>query len=149
MSLHSAPLTIAHQTNIHNFFTFSSGWCLQRASLTSLKGFTRIGVILDQASRPGKEAKVSIEIAIQEFNNETNQSSVLYIQNSRSKPIHAAIAAKELIDKHNVKLKAILGGHAWEEASTIPKVISESVHHWYTAAPASDQSMAIFCSVCI
>lgn len=72
--------------------TFSSRWCLPQASLTTEKGLTRIGVILDQASTPGKEAKVAIEIAIQEFNNETNQSSVLYLQSSRSKPTHAAIA---------------------------------------------------------
>ncbi|KAK1416727.1 hypothetical protein QVD17_25843 [Tagetes erecta] len=108
-------------------FTFSSWPCLLRASLTTEKGFARIGAILDQTSRPGKEAKVAIEIAIQDFNNETDQPAVLYLLNSRSKPIHAAIAAKRLIDEHNVK--AILGGQTWEEASAIAEVISETDHH--------------------
>ncbi|KAL8189245.1 hypothetical protein R6Q57_028811 [Mikania cordata] len=88
------------------------------------KGFGRIGAILDQTSRAGKEAKVAIEIAVQDINNETSLPMVLYLQNSRSKPIHAAIAAKKLIDEHNVK--AILGGHTWEETSAIAEIINES-----------------------
>ena len=36
------------------------------------------------------------------------------------------IAAKELIDEHGVR--AILGGHTWEEASAIAEVISEADH---------------------
>nr|XP_043627197.1 glutamate receptor 2.8-like [Erigeron canadensis] len=97
------------------------------ATTTEVKhntGLTRIGAILDQTSRPGKEAKVAIEIAIQDFYNKTSQRSVLYLQNSRSKPIHAAIAAKELLDKQNVE--AILGAHTWQEASAIAEVISEA-----------------------
>ncbi|CAH1425712.1 unnamed protein product [Lactuca virosa] len=87
---------------------------------------TSIGAIFDQTSRPGKEAKVAIEIAIQDFNIKTNQTSVLYLQNSRNKPGQAAIAAKQLIDEH--KVKAILGGHTWEEASAIAEVISDCNH---------------------
>lgn len=87
---------------------------------------TSIGAIFDQTSRPGKEAKVAIEIAIQDFNIKTNQTSVLYLQNSRNKPGQAAIAAKHLIDEH--KVKAILGGHTWEEASAIAEVISDCNH---------------------
>ena len=60
-------------------------------------GIDRIGVIFDKTSRVGKEAKVAIEIAIQDFNNETNQHSVLYYKNSRSKAVHAAIAGKVFI----------------------------------------------------
>ncbi|PWA69700.1 ionotropic glutamate receptor, metazoa, Periplasmic binding protein-like I [Artemisia annua] len=86
----------------------------------------RIGVIFDKTSRAGKEAKVAIEIAIEDFNNETNQHSVLYYKTSRSKAAHAAIAAKELIDEH--KVKAIVGGHTWEEASAIAEAISEANH---------------------
>ncbi|KAJ9538517.1 hypothetical protein OSB04_031250 [Centaurea solstitialis] len=89
-------------------------------------GFTRIGVILGQTSRPGKEAKVSIEIAIQEFNIKANRSSVLYLQNSLNKPSRAAFAAKELLDENGVQ--AILGGQTWEEASAIAEVINEADH---------------------
>ncbi|PWA35751.1 ionotropic glutamate receptor, metazoa, Periplasmic binding protein-like I [Artemisia annua] len=96
---------------------------LLQASLTT-GSITSIGVILDQTSRPGKEAKVAIEIAIQDFNNKTNQPSVLYIHNSKNKPVRAAIAAKELIEEQHVK--AIVGGHTWEEASAIAEGISEA-----------------------
>ncbi|CAH1425699.1 unnamed protein product [Lactuca virosa] len=59
---------------------------------------------------------------------------VLYLQNSRNKPLHAAIAAKHLIDEDNVK--AILGGPTWEEASAIAEVISEA-----------DQNVPVFLSL--
>lgn len=63
------------------FVAFSLLLFLLQASQT--KGnITQIGVILDQKSRPGKEAKVAIDKAIQDFNNITNQLSVLYPQNS-------------------------------------------------------------------
>ena len=55
-------------------------------------GIVKIGVILAQTSRPGKETKVSIEIAIQDFNIKTNRSLVLYLQNSLNKPSRAAFA---------------------------------------------------------
>ncbi|KAI3789559.1 hypothetical protein L2E82_02358 [Cichorium intybus] len=117
---------------MHNFArylitlpAFSMLWFLLQASL--ITGNFTIGAILDLTSRPGKEAKVAIEIAIQDFNIKTNQTLVLYLQNSRNKPLHAAIAAKELIDEYNVK--AILGGHTWEEASAIADVTSEADHH--------------------
>ncbi|XP_024980447.1 glutamate receptor 2.6-like [Cynara cardunculus var. scolymus] len=95
-------------------------------SLSAVTEIARIGVILDQASRPGKEAKVAIEIATQDFNINAHQLSVFHFQNSRNKPVHTAIAAKELLDKHSVK--AILGGHTWEEASAIAEVISKADH---------------------
>ncbi|XP_076907085.1 glutamate receptor 2.2-like [Bidens hawaiensis] len=85
---------------------------------------TGIGAILDLTSRPGKEAKVAFELAIHDLNVKTDQRLVLYLKNSPNKPVHAAVAAKELIDEH--KVKAILGGHTWEEASTIAEVISDT-----------------------
>ncbi|KAI3789558.1 hypothetical protein L2E82_02357 [Cichorium intybus] len=106
------------------FLAFWSPCFLLQAKL---ENGTSIGAILDQTSRPGKEAKVAIEIAIQDFNIKTNQTSVLYIQNSRNKPGQAAIAAKHLIDKQ--KVKAILGAHTCEEASAIAEVISDSYHN--------------------
>ncbi|PWA42969.1 Extracellular ligand-binding receptor [Artemisia annua] len=85
---------------------------------------TRIGAILDQTLRAGKEAKVSIEMAVQDLNIEINYYKVFSLENN---PVHAAInAAKELIDEH--KVKAILGGHTWDEASAIAEVISEADH---------------------
>ncbi|XP_023771324.1 glutamate receptor 2.9 [Lactuca sativa] len=118
---------------------FSMLWFLLQASVITTN--FSIGVILDQTSRPGKEAKVAIEIAIQDFNIKTSQTSVLYLQNSRNKPLHAAIAAKHLIDEDN--LKAILGSHTWEEASAIAEVIIyEASHLASTASIISPLSQA-------
>ncbi|KAJ0522677.1 hypothetical protein HanIR_Chr10g0485231 [Helianthus annuus] len=60
---------------------------------------TGIGVILDQTSRPGKEAKVVIELAVQDFNIKNDQPLVLYLKNSRNKHVQAVIA------DHNIILK--------------------------------------------
>ncbi|GKC49249.1 glutamate receptor 2.8-like protein [Tanacetum coccineum] len=109
---------------------------LQASLITG--SITSIGVILDQTSRPGKEAKVAIEIAIQDFNDKSNQPSVLYIHNSRNKPVRAAISAKELIEEQNVK--AIVGGHTWEEASAIAEGIIE-------ADPDHDHDNPVFLSL--
>ncbi|GKG35179.1 hypothetical protein Tco_0440333, partial [Tanacetum coccineum] len=82
---------------MHNFASylislvaFSLSLFLLQASLTT-GSITSIGVILDETSRPGKEAKVAIEIAIQDFNNKTNQPSVLNLHNFQN-PFRAAIA---------------------------------------------------------
>lgn len=96
-------LTQMHKFNTYLILFFISFLLtclfLQTTSLTvpeveNETGITRIGAIIDQTSRPGKEAKVAIELAIQDFNLKNNQSLVLYLQNSRNKPVHAAIAGK-------------------------------------------------------
>ena len=53
-----------------------------------------VGVILDGKTRVSKEAKVGIEMALDDFNSKTNQSLVLQLQvrNSQSKPWLAALA---------------------------------------------------------
>lgn len=89
-------------------------------------GAISIAAIIDQTSRPGKEAKVAIKMAIHDFSTVTNQSILLYFQNSKSKPVRAALAAKDLIDTHGVK--AIVGAHTWEEASAIAEAASEAGH---------------------
>ncbi|KAK9078222.1 hypothetical protein SSX86_002279 [Deinandra increscens subsp. villosa] len=120
---------------MHDFYTYfilsllavsSPCFLLQPTLVTGsleARNKTGIGAILDLTSRPGKETKVAIELAIQDFNIKTDQRFVLHLRNSRNKPVHAAIAAKELTDEH--KVKAILGGHTWEEASTIAEVIGD------------------------
>ncbi|KAL8235413.1 hypothetical protein R6Q59_021513 [Mikania micrantha] len=121
---------------MHNFYNFLIILCfiafslpcflLQATGSLEAGNETGIGAILDQTSRPGKETKVAIELAIQDFNSKTDKPFVLYLQNSQNKPFRAVIAAKELIDEH--KVKAIVGGHEWEEASTIAGVISDNKH---------------------
>ncbi|KAK1371879.1 Glutamate receptor [Heracleum sosnowskyi] len=86
-------------------------------------GEISIGAIFDETSRPGREAKVAIEIVIHEFNSSGNQNLQIYYGNSRGKPVRAAFAAKDLILTHGVK--AILGAHTWDETSAIAEVASE------------------------
>ncbi|KAK3030272.1 hypothetical protein RJ639_039855 [Escallonia herrerae] len=51
-----------------------------------------IGAIVDTRNRVGKEAKVAMEMAISDFNRDTNQNLVLHVRNSRGEPIRAALA---------------------------------------------------------
>lgn len=60
----------------------------------------RIGIILDPTSRPGKEAKVAIQIAIHDYNTSSNPSVRLYFRDSKGKPVNAALAGKVLICIH-------------------------------------------------
>ncbi|KAK1371886.1 Lig_chan domain-containing protein/SBP_bac_3 domain-containing protein/ANF_receptor domain-containing protein [Heracleum sosnowskyi] len=86
-------------------------------------GRISIGAIFDETSRPGKEAKVAVEMAIDDFSSSTNPYLFLYSRNSQGKPGRAAVAAKELISTHGVKL--IMGAHTRGEASAIAEVASE------------------------
>ncbi|KAK1393102.1 hypothetical protein POM88_012158 [Heracleum sosnowskyi] len=73
--------------------------------------------------RPGKEAKVAIEIVIHDYNLAGNQNLQIHYRNSQGKPVRAAFAAKDLILTHGVK--SILGGHTWDETLAIAEVDSE------------------------
>lgn len=63
-------------------------------SATSSHEYSIIGAILDNTTRAGREAKVSIDIAFDEFSTKTNQSFVLRIINSSGDPASAALAGK-------------------------------------------------------
>lgn len=69
------------------------------ALLPAQEAKVRVGVVLDKKTRVGKEAKVGIEMAIDDFNSKTNQSLVLQLQvrNSQSKPWLAALAGINII----------------------------------------------------
>lgn len=58
-------------------------------------GAISIGAVFDETSRPGKEARVAIEIVIHDFNSAgSNQNLQIYYGNSRGKPVRAAFAGK-------------------------------------------------------
>ncbi|XP_022877452.1 glutamate receptor 2.8-like isoform X1 [Olea europaea var. sylvestris] len=77
-----------------------------------------IGAILDCDTRVGKEERVAMDIAIQDFNMEQNQTFIkLRSKCSQQKPLQAALAARHLISKNKVQL--ILGPRSWEETSTV------------------------------
>ncbi|KAJ0880395.1 hypothetical protein HanRHA438_Chr10g0462611 [Helianthus annuus] len=59
-----------------------------------------IGAVMDMTSRAGKEARVAMEMAIDDFNAKTSQNATLYIRNSKGnlfgairegKPLHSLI----------------------------------------------------------
>ncbi|KAF2286078.1 hypothetical protein GH714_010200 [Hevea brasiliensis] len=72
-----------------------------------------IGAIIDESSRIGKEERLAMEIAAEDFYSHSKQSLTLHIHDSQGDPIRAALAAKELIDTQEVE--AILGLQTWEE----------------------------------
>ncbi|KAK3036297.1 hypothetical protein RJ639_031269, partial [Escallonia herrerae] len=101
----------------------ASRYATNEEEISHVKGAS-IGAILDTTSRVGKEAKVAMEMAIDDLAGDTDMSVVLHIRNSQSKPLLAGLAARELIDTH--KVKTILGPHTWEEAISIADVGSQA-----------------------
>ncbi|XP_019192950.1 PREDICTED: glutamate receptor 2.2-like [Ipomoea nil] len=79
-----------------------------------------IGAIVDGRTRVGKEVKVAMEMAMEDFFNQTQQKLTLLVKNSHGEPVHAANAAQHLIKKQHVE--AILGPQSWEETSTVAEV---------------------------
>lgn len=57
-------------------------------------GTFSIGAIFDETSRPGKEAKVAIEMVVHDYNSISNQNLFLHFRNSQGKPVRAALAGK-------------------------------------------------------
>ncbi|KAK1405100.1 Glutamate receptor [Heracleum sosnowskyi] len=82
-----------------------------------------IGVIIDGTSRAGKEANVSLQIALDDITRKTDQRLVLRLTNSHGKPALAALSAKRLIDAKEVQV--VVGPHTWQEASRVAEVSSQ------------------------
>lgn len=56
-----------------------------------------VGVIVDESYRVGKEGKVAIKMALQDFYNTTNQTLILHVRSSDQRdPMHAALAGEFL-----------------------------------------------------
>lgn len=55
-----------------------------------------IGAIIDESSRIGKEERVAMEIAKEDFYSYSNQSLALHIKDSQGDPVRAALAGKEV-----------------------------------------------------
>ncbi|KAI3525201.1 hypothetical protein L1887_03875 [Cichorium endivia] len=76
------------------------------------------------SSRAGKEARVAIEIAIDDFNANTGQNLTLYTSNSKGNLVQAIHAATDLVEAH--KVEAILGVQTLEEVLSVAEVGSEA-----------------------
>ncbi|WKA12035.1 hypothetical protein VitviT2T_029469 [Vitis vinifera] len=96
-----------------------------------------IGAIVDHTSRIGKEEKVAMEMAIDDFRLYSNGSLRLHIENSQREPIQAALAAMDLINKHQVQ--TIIGPRTWEEASLVAEVGSQAHVPILSCASATPQ----------
>ena len=72
---------ISHQT--------AAGGGLETTDISSVKG--TIAAIVDYGSRVGKEEKVAMEMAINDFYDHTNQRLILRVKNSQGDPFQAAL----------------------------------------------------------
>jgi hypothetical protein len=69
-----------------------------RAEITEGSNGKRvIGAIIDSSSRIGKEQKVALEMAVEDFYEVNNQSLLLQIEDSHGEPIRAGLAGKFFI----------------------------------------------------
>ncbi|KAL5841527.1 hypothetical protein ACOSQ3_012130 [Xanthoceras sorbifolium] len=80
-----------------------------------------IGAIIDVKSRVGKEEKVAMEIAVQDFNNASqNYKLSLHFQDPERDPLRAASAAEKLVKEK--KVKVIIGMERWGEATIVADI---------------------------
>ncbi|KAH7568902.1 hypothetical protein JRO89_XS06G0070100 [Xanthoceras sorbifolium] len=82
---------------------------------------TNIGAIIDVNSRVGKEEKVAMQIAVQDFNNAyQNHKLSLHFQDRERDPLRAASAAEKLVKEK--KVKVIIGMERWGEATIVADI---------------------------
>lgn len=109
---------------------------------------TKIGAIVDTSSRIGQELSVAIEMAADDFNEHSNHTLHLLINNSSTDPLHAALAGTYIpihihihhefnfnstvikpvyiltaMELMNSNVEAILGPQTWEQTSLVANVV--------------------------
>ncbi|KAI7750403.1 hypothetical protein M8C21_013420 [Ambrosia artemisiifolia] len=90
----------------------------------TISGTSIIGATMDMTSRAGKEARVAMEIAVDDFNTKTLKNMTLYTTNSKGKLVQAIQDAVNLIDTY--KVEAILGLYTLEEVLSVGEISSEA-----------------------
>lgn len=96
-SLGSSSILPKHKMNIilsYLILSLSSLALFSQQQATDSHEYSSIGIIIDNTSRAGREAKVSIEMALDDISNKTNQSFVRHIIDSQGEPFLAALAGK-------------------------------------------------------
>ncbi|CAA2982026.1 glutamate receptor 2.7-like isoform X2 [Olea europaea var. sylvestris] len=97
-------------------FTFCIGLAVEADN-----SVTNIGAIIDVDSRGGKEQKMAMIMAVQNFNNNSrNHGLNIYFKNTSKDPVQAVSTAKELIGGNQVQV--IIGTRTWEEAALASNV---------------------------
>ncbi|XP_021989269.2 glutamate receptor 2.8 [Helianthus annuus] len=79
---------------------------------------------MDMTSRVGKEARVAMEIAVEDFNTKTQTNMTLYTRNSKGKVVQAIQDAINLINTY--KVEAILGLQNLEEVLSVGEIGSNA-----------------------
>ncbi|KAL5225539.1 hypothetical protein ABZP36_012178 [Zizania latifolia] len=84
-----------------------------------------IGAMVDDTSRAGKEEKLGMEMAMEEFTarsgeDKDNSSVVLCTMASNGDPVRAASAALSLINERGAR--ALVGLHSWREAAFVAEI---------------------------
>ncbi|CAL5346135.1 unnamed protein product [Camellia sinensis] len=118
----SSKFTIFFLTQIFSFlFIFLSHGSFTEAQSNDSKT-TNIGAIIDANSRIGKEQKIGMEIAAQNFNSNTSnmQKLVLHFKDPGRDPLQAVYAAEELIKEEEVQV--IVGMETWHEATVVASI---------------------------
>ncbi|KAL6203074.1 hypothetical protein ACLB2K_026778 [Fragaria x ananassa] len=86
------------------------------------KSITNVGAIIDVDSRIGKQQKAAMEIAAENFNNQSKTDElILHFRDSGRDPFLAAYAAEHLIKEE--KVQVIIGMETWQEAVTVADVV--------------------------
>ncbi|XP_021887169.1 glutamate receptor 2.8-like isoform X2 [Carica papaya] len=83
-----------------------------------------IGAILDLSSRAGKEEKVALDLAMEDFYPHLSSRPTLLLRDSMKDPVRALYSARTLIKKHGAR--AIMGLGTWGETAMVAKLGNKS-----------------------
>ncbi|KAI9178079.1 hypothetical protein LWI28_022476 [Acer negundo] len=88
--------------------------------------FISLGAIVDYNSRAGKEEKVAMKMAVDDFfgHGSHRPTVLLHVKNSRGDPLQTASSAKTLIKKHHARV--ILGLGTWQETAIVAELANKT-----------------------
>ncbi|KAF5184216.1 Glutamate receptor [Thalictrum thalictroides] len=95
-------------------------------TISAQDDITNIGAIINVDSRIGKEEKLSMELAVEIFNNASNNKHkiVLHVSDSGGDPLQAYTAAVDLINEK--KAVALMGMDRWKEAALVTEAANRA-----------------------
>ncbi|KAL5720663.1 hypothetical protein ACHQM5_013308 [Ranunculus cassubicifolius] len=112
--------------SLYHFFLFSTlVYLFHGVKISAQDNIMNIGAIINVNSHIGREEKVSMEVAVQMFNNKASirNKLVLHLSDSGGNPLQAIAAANELIKEK--KVQAIIGMETWQEAVLVAEATNK------------------------